>query len=267
MTNIKDAVVPAGKKRGNRSAKRFIWAMLIVALFLPSGVMAQQTDTVGIFYNLIPSQYKPYAVALGQRLRKSGKERITAKGYLAYSDNLDEPQPVEIIWQYPLKVLLTQGDFSQAYDMTTASFKAPADPMLADTVEVLLGDSAEGLLSMCSTTGRTRYIGSGFVLPRTDIKGSGIDIVQMTIDDAFQDGRTVVKSYWFNSVTKLLGFVGYQTASGNQVDVIIDDWQDVGGEKVPFLIERWENGKLVLRFTLASATVAAAANDGTFGGK
>ena len=75
-----------------------------------------------------------------------------------------------------------------------------------------------------------------------------------------------MKTYWFNSETKLLGMVGYLSASGDQVDVIIDDWRDVDGEKVPFLIERWENSKLMMRLTLSSATVTAASDDGTFGG-
>ena len=93
-----------------------------------------------------------------------------------------------------------------------------------------------------------------------------IDIVQTTYADVFRDGKPVVKTYWFDSETKLLGFVGYLSASGEQVDVIMDDWRDVDGEKVPFLIERWVNGKLMMRLTLMSATVTAATDDGMFGG-
>ena len=65
---------------------------------------------MSVSFNRTPSQYKAYAVALGQRLLKAGKERITATGSLAYSENLENPLPVEIIWQYPLKVRLTQTD-------------------------------------------------------------------------------------------------------------------------------------------------------------
>ena len=85
---------------------------------------------------------------------------------------------------------------------------------LADTIEVLLEDSTEGLLFMRSTVARTRYIGSAFKLANADAKGPGIDIVQTTYADVFRDGQPIVKTYWFNSQTKLLGLVGYLSASG-----------------------------------------------------
>jgi len=197
---------------------------------------------------------------------KSGRERVTATGYLGYAENLDKPVEVGIVWQYPLKVRLTERDSSQAFDLASASVKAPANGRLADTIEVLLEDTTEGLLSLRSMSGLTRNLGSGYKLAGEGEKGPGIDIVQTTYADALRDGQAVSKTYWFNSRTKLLGLVAYQSASGDQVDVVIDDWREVDGEKIPFLIERWENGKVTMRLTLMSATVTAAIEDGTFGG-
>jgi hypothetical protein len=76
-------------------------------------------------------------VALGQCLLQAGKERFTATGLLAYAGNLDNPVQVEIIWQYSLKVRLTQGDSSQAFDMSNTSLKAPVSPIMAKTMEAL----------------------------------------------------------------------------------------------------------------------------------
>jgi hypothetical protein len=223
-------------------------------------------EAISVSFNKTPSQYKPYAAALGQRLLQPGKERITAEGYLAYAENLDNLEPVEILSQYPLKVRLTSEDSSQSFDLANASTKAPGNRRLAETIEVLLEDSVEGLLSLRATIGMTRHLGSGFKLPNAGEKSPGIDIVQTTYPDLFRDGQPVTKTYWFDSRTKLLGLVGYQSASGDQVDIVIDDWRDIDGEKVPFLIERRENGKLIMRLTLSSAAVTAGSEDGAFGG-
>jgi hypothetical protein len=265
MVSIKDAIFLDSQRKYNRCTERLIWGLLIAVLLIPSYLGAQQTDEMSSFYNRTPSQYKGYAVALGQRLLKAGKERITAMGYLAYSENLDKPLPVEITWQYPLKVRLTQAESTQAFDMTNTYIKVPTDQKLANTIEVLLEDSTEGLLSLRSAIGRTRHVGSGFKLANADAKGPGIDIVQTTYADPFRDGQRVTKTYWFNSETKLLGFVGYLSPKGDQVDIVIDDWRDVGGEKVPFLIERWESGKLVMRLRLSDVLVTAGSEDGIFG--
>jgi hypothetical protein len=267
MTKDTAAKARESKKRQGCRALHYLFSVLIVSVLMPSYTKAGGDDAVSLAYNRTPSQYKAYAVALGQRLLKAGKERITSTGFLAYSENLDKALPVEIIWQYPLKVRLTQSGSSLAFDLSNAAQKAPPSLVQAKTIEVLLEDSAEGLLSLRSTMGSTRYIGSGFRLPNVDAKGPGIDIVQTNYADVFRDGKQVVKTYWFSSETKLLGFVGYQSASGDQVDVVIDDWRDVDGEKVPFLIERWENSKLVMRIALSSAIVTAGSEDGTFGGK
>ena len=265
MTNRKDAVARV-RERKSPGRAGIIFCGLIGILLMSTCVRAQETEAIEVSFNKTPSQYKAYAVALGQRLLKPGRERITASGHLAYTENLDKPLPVEIVWQYPLKVRLTQSGTSHVFDMTNADQKALPSRMLAKTIEVLLEDSAEGLLSLRSMTGTTRYLGSGYRLPNAEGKGPGIDIVQTTYANALQDGQAVVKTYWFNSETRLLGFVGYLSAEGDQVDVVIGDWRDVDGEKVPFLIERWENSKLVMRLTLSSATVTAGSKDGMFGG-
>ncbi len=74
------------------------------------------------------------------------------------------------------------------------------------------------------------------------------------------------KAYWFDSHTKLLGVVGYTSSSGIPTHIVIEDWRDVGGEKVPFRIERWENNKRVLQINLESAAVLDGAEDGILEG-
>ena len=245
---------------------RLLCGTLAAALLTPCMVQAQEPDAMRLSFNQTPPQYKAYAAALGQRLRQSGRERITATGHLTYAEALDKPLPVGIVWQYPLKVMLTNGESSQAFDLASASVKTPADRLLAGTVEALLEDSVEGLLALLPTASMTRHLGSGYTLPDARGKGRGIDIVQATFATALHNGQPAAKTYWFDSATGLLGLVEYESASGDSVDVVVDDWKEVDGEKIPFLIERWENGKLVMRLTLLSAAVTAGIADGTFGG-
>ncbi len=266
MIDIWNEAASISKKMLEGITRIMICGILIVSLLIPTYVKAQQADAISASYNATPSQYKPYVAALGHRLLKAGKERITATGYLAYAENPDKPARVEIVWQYPLKVRLVQDDSSLSFDMTDTLQKVPADLRLAETIEVLLEDSTEGLLSLRSGAIATRHYGSRYKLAGGDSKAPGIDVVQAIYADVFRSGKQTVKTYWFSSSSKLLGFVGYQSASGADISIVIDDWRDVGGEKVPFSIERWENGKLTMRLILSSATVTAAVEDGTFGG-
>jgi len=228
-------------------------------------IQAQEPDAMRISFNKTPSNYKPYAVALGDRLLVAGKERIVATGLLGYAENLDKPLPVEIVWEYPLKVRLAQDGSSLAFNGFDAGRKAPESPRLTETLEVLLEDSAEGFMFLQSTPGVTVcHDGSDYKLAGSDPKSPAIDIVRMKIADVVRGGRPVEKTYWFDSASKLLGYVGYLSESGSEVRVVIDDWRDAGWAKVPFLIERWEDDKLTMRLTLSSAVAMAGAKDGIF---
>lgn len=245
---------------------RFILFALSALLLIASHGNAEAPNNKGVSLNNTPSQYKPYAIALGQRLQKQGKERIIATGSLLYdADGPESAFPVEIVWQHPLKVRLTQDGSSVAYDRSNPAREIPESKRLSDTLQVLLEDMSEGFLSLQST-GSSRRIGSGFRLSNAAPEDPGVDVVQMTYADAFSGGEPCTKTYWFNSRTKLLGFVTYVLPSGAQVDVIVNDWRDVDGEKVPFLIERWEDGIRTMQLKLSSAAVAQGSNDDMLGG-
>ncbi|MDM7995527.1 MAG: hypothetical protein QUT30_07580 [Acidobacteriota bacterium] len=245
---------------------RFILFALSALLLIASHGNAEAPNNKGVSLNNTPSQYKPYAIALGQRLQRPGKERIIATGSLLYdADGPESAFPVEIVWQHPLKVRLTQDGSSVVYDRSNPAREIPESKRLSDTLQVLLEDMSEGFLSLQST-GSSRRIGSGFRLRNSDPGDTGADIIQMTYPNVFGGGEPVVKTYVFNSRTKLLGVVSYISKSGSAVDVIIDDWRDIQGEKVPFLIERWEDGIRTMQLKLSSAAVTEGSNDDMVGG-
>ncbi len=240
--------------------------MLVIMAFLAGRMGAAQQPGKAIALSQIPSQYKPYAIAVGQRLQKPGKERITATGSLTYGSSSHQALPVEIVWQYPLTIRLNQSGYVLTFDEIGSRRQIPEVRQLAETVQILLEDSVEGFIAIRKSIGTSRHLGSGYRLTGAAPADSCIDIVQATYPDVFRGGQAISKTYWFDSRTKLLGLVAYSSSSGAPVSVVIDDWREVQGEKLPFLIERWENNELTMRLTLNSATVSAGMDDGSFGG-
>jgi hypothetical protein len=215
----------------------------------------------------MPSELKPYAIALGQRLQKPGKERITALGKISYpGDTPQQAEPVRITWQYPLKMRLDRGGNSLTLDRNNPEHPALEDAKTSKTVQTLLEDSTEGLFAMQKKGVSRRFMGSGFSLEGASASDPSIDIVVISYADVFQRREPILKSYWFNSRTKLLGVVTYTSPAGVLTHVVIDDWREVEGEMIPFRIERWENNKLAMRLHLDSATVSAGTEDSALGG-
>ena len=218
-------------------------------------------------FNQMPSELKPYAVALGQRLQKPGKERISAVGTILYSgDALQRLEPVRIVWQFPLKIRLEQAGKSWTFDRNNPVLPVIGDQKVAETIQMLLEDSMEGFFAMQKNRASRRYVGSGFVLDGTSAASPDMDIVMIVYPDIFRQRQPIQKSYWFDGRTKLLGVVAYTAPSEVSTHIVIEDWREVEGEKIPFRIERWDNNKLTMRLSLNSAAVSAASEDGIGGG-
>jgi hypothetical protein len=243
--------------------------MIAVAVSMAAAQMqAQNSDYVTVMLNQISSRYRPYAVSLGQRLSRPGKERISATGTLtSFIGGEEQAAPVQVIWQFPLKIRVKQKGKDLVCDRNNAAQSIPGNKKDADTIQTLLEDSVEGFLAIARKSGMSRHLGSGYRLMNAAPTDPCMDIVLISYPDVFKKGQTVNKEFWFNSRTKLLGLVAYLSASGVDVHIVIDDWRDVGGEKLPFLIERWEDDKIIMRLTLESAAVSCASDDGIFGGK
>jgi len=213
------------------------------------------------------SVLKPYAAALGRRLQKPGKCKISAAGTLTRQDTLGQrTESIRITWQYPMKIKLEQAGSTLVFDRHNPAPSVTADPTAANILQVLLEDSVEGLFALHQSGAVRRYLGSGFKLEGSKESDPGVDVLLLSYPDIFQKKKVIQKAYWFDSHTKLLGVVGYTSSSGIPTHIVIEDWRDVGGEKVPFRIERWENNKRVLQINLESAAVLDGAEDGILEG-
>jgi hypothetical protein len=215
----------------------------------------------------ISLRFQAYSSAVGLRLRFVGKERITATGtLLSYTGDLETKEAATIIWQFPQKIRMDFAGKVMKYDGNKAKQTIPADSKKAEALQVLLEDSLEGFLAIDGTRGSSRDMGSGYRLPNARPENSCMDIIHMSYQDAFSKRKKIDKAYWFDCNTKLLGTVTYLCPLGSRIHVVVEDWRDIAGEKIPFRIERWEEGQLTMRLTLDEATISAGVEDSTFEG-
>jgi hypothetical protein len=221
-------------------------------------------DQPTVSLGAIPAVCKTFAVAVGQRLQKPGKERTTGVGTLStISNGVTQASSVQVVWQYPQKIRVEGAGPTIVFDPSRNGNGPPLSPGVSDILEALVNDSVEGMIAITTQSGAARFLGAGF---RDKGTAASYDIVQVFFPDAVKNGSPTIKAYWFNSVTKLLSKVTYRSVSGGLVEVSVGNWQKVQGDTMPFLVERRENGVLTLRLTLSAVTVSAGAQDGIFGG-
>jgi hypothetical protein len=264
MTDYKQGILHQNRRACCRT--RLGSGALGLCLMLSVPVLATPLAEPSVLLSQTPSELKPYAIALGQRLQLPGKEKIAAEGAITYfSEDSPRTEAVRITWQFPLKIRLEKNGSRLAFDGNNPAQAMPAARKAADTIRTLLEDSAEGFFALQKDRISRRYLGPGFKLEGAKESDPGMDVVLMTFPDNYRGKEPIQKSYWFDSSTKLLGVVAYTSSSGAVIHIVIDDWRDVAGEQFPFRIERWEDNKLTMRLILDSAAFAAGSNDGSFG--
>jgi hypothetical protein len=264
MTDYRQGVMY--QNRRNYCRTKLGSGALGICLMLSAPVLATPLTEPPVLLSQTPSELKPYAIALGQRLQRPGKEKIAVEGAITYfSEDPPRTEPVRITWQFPLKIRLDQNGSRLAFDGNNPVKAMSAARNTADTIQTLLEDSVEGFFALQKDRISRLYLGSGFKMEGAKESDSGMDVVLMTFPDNFRGKEPILKSYWFDSGTKLLGVVAYTSSSGAVTHIVIDDWRDVAGEKFPFCIERWEDNKLKMRLTLDSAAFTTVSNDGSFG--
>ena len=248
-------------------ARALLGATLVLPLLCPPVSAAPAADPP-IALNRIPAALKPYALAPGQRLHRPGKERILASGTIAFpEDGRMRSEPVRIAWQYPMKLRLDRGGSPMVFDGKKPRTATAGARGIADAARSLLEDSVEGFFALQDGGGAMRTLGSGFRMEGTGDADPAMDVVLLECPDPLGGNEPVLKSYWFDSGTRLLGVVAYATSPGVATYTVLGDWRDVEGERIPFRIERWQNNEPIIRLELEAASVAAADDDGLFGGE
>ena len=212
--------------------------------------------------------------ALGNRLEKPGKERLTLAGTLNRAS--EQPVVFAAILEFPdrLQITTQSGTQSRTIVFDGQSVRAVGGSLTSaeeDLIESLVYDTPEHFFSAQSAGVPTRHLGNHF---RTDDGSTAnyagpfynvfsvMDLVKVT-----PETRSQSKFYCFNSETRLLEKVHYQTLRNGasvEVETRIGGWRRIEREQVPSRIIRKENTQQVFVLTITSATLSPRISDGIF---
>lgn len=216
-----------------------------------------------------------YLNALGDRLEKPGRERLSVTGTLSRSNN-SQTEEVTAVFEFPERVKLTTQRGNQTRIITFDGEQAKAvghqlDPAERDLLETLVYGSAEHFFNTQMEGQATRFLGSRFRIDdgsSSNYDGPYYDIYKIADQIAISgEQKERLKLYYFNSETLLLERVSYEinrNGSTVKIEERLGEWTREQGQQVARRIERFENGESVFVLTVRSAGLSARANDGAF---
>ena len=205
--------------------------------------------------------------ALGDRLEKPGKERVSVVGTLNRNGDSQSGEVVAVL-EFPERLSLTiqSGVQTRVITFDGAQAKSVGNPLELrerDLIETLVYGTAEHFFMTQMQGQATRFLGARFRMDdgaNANYSGPFYDIYQVADQINTSVGkRHQERLYYFNSDTLLLERVSYQiNRDGSEVKVeeMIGDWQKEQGQQVARRIERFENGKSVFVLSLRSAGLA-----------
>ena len=208
--------------------------------------------------------------ALGNRLEKPGKERLTIAGELRSSSD-SHVREITAMLEFPDRLRLVQnGAQSRSITFDGQEAKGQLSSEELDLIESLTYDSAEHFFNAQMQGNAMRFLGSRF---RTDdgsspeYNGRYFDIYKMADQIKASGEERGAKLYYFNSETLLLERVTYvinRNGTEISIETKLGDWRDEDGQRVARRIERLENGRSVFVLNIRSAQFGRRADDGIF---
>jgi hypothetical protein len=231
--------------------------MTVVLGMFAVGLIAQTTTPADALFVEMPSVVYPHVAALGERVRRPGKEKVILVGqYVDTSGN----RPAKVTYQVPGLVRLDgfkPGAASVAFDgeRSYGSTTAVDDAFL----ETFSTDTAEGMLASTRRGAGLRLLGRQF---QPDPKkfpnylGPRYDIYEVAAPiRSRQDQLLRLKRFYFDSKTGLLLRTQYYDRTTSHpviVEVRFSDWRTIDGSAYPGRIDRFENGQPIFSFVVAS---------------
>ncbi len=284
----------------SKTQKRIFWPVVIIvalslgAIALASSRNARRTIEAPPLTSQIPvavtnprseeyvragrlwPQLRWHLKALGDRIEKPGKERITIAGTIKRAGD-SQALPMALTLEFPDRLRLTVQDGVQQRVVTfngqaAASVGSALTSSERELIETLVYDTAEHFFGGQSRGTATRFLGEHFRLDNdAQVNGRGpfYDVYQTTEQIRHTTpARQQTKLYCFDSDTHLLGRVTYElerNGSRTAVEIRISGWHKVQDQQVPVRIIRLENGQPALTLTITSAALSPKLDDGAFG--
>lgn len=220
----------------------------------------------------LPPDWQMALMAHGDRLQKSGKERLVLIGTVTRKDY--PSSPCQITYELPNQVRYQEQGSNAETVIFDGNRLSKGDGNVAkddtDLIETLVYDSPERFLYSPLNRVPMRKLGSRFRMDGgkgPTYSGPTYDVFQI-LDQVQQGSKTKTQSkyYHVNSDSQLVERVYYQDADNPKVkvQVFLEDWTTISNNRVPRTIRRLENGLEVFRFSLSSATMGPSVPDGIF---
>jgi hypothetical protein len=212
--------------------------------------------------------------AMGDRLEKPGKERLTLVGTLLRQNN-SQAIPFRLFLELPRRMRLEEqgaqprvSGFDGGEGWVLSADVSDADQ---EMIETLVFDSADQFFLARTQGFATRALGQRFRLDdgtTPNYTGPFYDIYQLQDRIPVQkEMRVQQKLFYFNSDTLLLERVRYQAERAGaavSVEVRFSGWQKVNGQQIPGTITRLENDAQAFRLTINAVNFSPHATDSIF---
>lgn len=234
---------------------------------IPSIVTASASDYIAP--TRLPSGPRECLMALGDRIQKPGKERLTLIGSHTEGKSAVVAQ---LTWEVPGRIRYDRnGTVSLISDTSGVLNAIPLAAADQDILESLLFDTAETFLYGFVKGRAQRPLGRRF---RADdgkalnYAGPWFDIYQAFVTVVTSTGSPVrQKHFYFDSDTQLLTKTTYVINRGSKdvsVTTEFNKWSNNNGQTTPGQIVRREGGVTVFTLDVISAAVVAKSDDGLF---
>ena len=213
--------------------------------------------------------------ALGDRLERRGKERITLTGTLTQKGE-SQSMPFIVVREFSNRLRLAFPVGLQTRVLTFngergEGIQGGPNSSEEDLIETMLYDTAEHFFISQMQGAATRSLGSRFRTiedSRADYAGPFYDIFEVTAPvRSRSDAREETRQYCFNSDTHLLEIVKYgvlRNGLETRIEIRLTNWRQVDEQRFPSQIVRSENGTPITTLILSSATVSPSLDDGLF---
>jgi len=205
--------------------QRVFWLALLVILAVATAFISAQNQL-----NQVSAKREAYVTrsllspklvwnlkALGDRIEKPGRERLTLTGTLTRAKE-SQPKEVIAVFEFPDRLLLTIQDSIQTRVITfdgeqATAVGAPLDSAERDLIATLVYGTAEHFFTTQINGQATRFLGSRFRIDdgsSAEYENPYYDVYKVADQVSTSvDRRAQRKLYYFNSETLLLERVRY----------------------------------------------------------
>ncbi len=240
----------------NRFVKHTVTGILVIVAG-SDALIGQSTNSRDSLFVGMPSVLMSQIAALGDRVRRPGKEKIILIGQ--YADALGN-HSAQVTYQTPGLVRIDgfkPGAASITFDgeRSYGSASATDDAFL----ETFVMDTAEGMLASTKRGAGVRLLGRQFQ-PQPgkfpSYAGPRYDIYELVAPvHSRRDQLVRLKRYYFDSRTGWLLRTRYRdrtTSRSVTVETRFSGWRTIDGSAYPGRIDRFENGQPIFSFVVSN---------------